>query len=106
MTADCEQKVRPFWLSWYHDGEVLGPFELHTPWWVSGYRGYDETICAAVLAADEEAAREIVVGAYETWPKNGIEFRFVTLQEPGWSPFGDRFPGAEWMQWPAAGDPW
>lgn len=48
---------RPYWVSWYQT-KTLGPFELHTPWWVSGWRLDDggDSICAAVMAADEDAA--------------------------------------------------
>lgn len=39
-----------FWLSWY--GELpMSEFELHSPWWISGYDAEDRpVICAAIQA--------------------------------------------------------
>lgn len=89
-----------YWLSWYHEGE-LGTFELHRPWWVSGYRGSDDaaTICAAVVATSEYHARNIIDRSYDS-PPGQLEFRFVEEQAPGWWPFCDRFRRAAWMRWP------
>lgn len=96
--------MRNFWISW------IGPdhgFELHWPWWVSGYRlGNDEdgdtpTICAAVQAKDEDGAKEIILACHDERPK-AIEWRFCSEREDGWSPFNSRFPRAKWMRWPAA----
>jgi hypothetical protein len=98
LAAPAEPQKLPFWISWYAD-PAFGEFELHSPWWISGYRDDVATICAAVLAADEDAAREAVALAYDS--RSGwIEFRFTTQQENGWSPFCDRFPRADWMIWP------
>ena len=87
-----------YWVSWYHE-EGMGEFELHSPWWVSGYRTIDKaaTICAAVKAADAPSARVIVRSAYDkvAFP----EFRFVTHKADDWHPFSDRFPKADWMKW-------
>lgn len=94
-----------YWISWYGKGE----WELHWPWWVSGYRmdGDEDagtpdtpTICAAVQAANEEAAKEIILAAHDTRPDN-IEWRFVNERPAGWTPFCGRFPRADWMKWPA-----
>lgn len=93
------EEVRPFWLSWYQRKDYP-EFELHTPWWISGRRLHDDahTICAAVMAADEAGAREVVLASFDRRPAD-VEFRFVTPREPGWSPYCDRFPAADWMRW-------
>lgn len=94
--------MKNFWLSWYH----AGAFELHTPWWISGYRSAQEdqeedqaTICAAVVAESEEAAKQLIIACHDT-PPTEIEFRFVEERPSGWSPFCDRFRAASWMRWP------
>jgi len=104
-TPDAETRPaeKPFWVSWYqHPG--YSPFELNAPWWVSGMRMEDgaETICAAVMATDEEAAREAVLASFDHRPE-GVVWRFTTEQAEGWSPFCDRFERAAWMPWPASG---
>jgi hypothetical protein len=87
--------MKNFWVSWYS----AGSFELNSPWWVSGERGDGaETICAAIKAEDVQAAKQVVVKAHDD-PPTGIEWRFVTEHEAGWSPFSDRFPKAAWMTW-------
>lgn len=92
--------MNKFWLSWYHT-EDMGPLELHSPWWVSGYRGSDDaaTICAAVIATDETEAESLIRASYDTQP-DGIDWRFCEEQTRDWSPFCDRFPRRDWMQWP------
>ncbi len=95
---------RPFWVSWWY----AGAFELHSPWWESGWRmldGEDQdqaSIVAAVMATDEEDAKRVILDAHddegEGW-KPDIEWRFVNAREPGWAPFCERFPRADWMQW-------
>ena len=98
--------MKTFWLSWYGNG---WPFTLDTPWWISGYRFFadenakdDEfqqpTICAAVRAESKEAAKEIILAAHDARPSN-LEWRFVDERPADWSPFTDRFPRADWMQW-------
>lgn len=89
----------PFWLSWYHK-EDYGEFELHSPWWFSGMRVWDgaDTVCAAVRAQSEHEAKMIVMEAYDKIP-TGIEWRFCLRLREDWTPFSDRFPKAEWMQW-------
>ena len=89
-----------YWLSWW-TAPALGSFELHSPWWFSGFRGDDgaRSVCAAVVADSEEAAREKILAAYDTRPPAGLEFRFVDHQPEGWSPFNGRFRRRDWMQW-------
>lgn len=101
--------VQPgWWISWYspHD---LASFELHSPWWVSGY-GFEEnedgdlvevpTIVAAVRAENEDAAWDLIYSAYDDRPGD-IEQRFCEpLDAPA---FTDRFPKADWMAWGSDG---
>jgi hypothetical protein len=88
-----------FWVSWYNT-EPLEQFELHSPWWISGSRSSDgaETICAAITAATESDAKETVLASYDNRPEH-IEWRFCEARPVEWSPFGDRFPRAAWMDW-------
>lgn len=96
---------KSFWLSWVAV-EEHGPFTLHTPWWISGARliaKEDEdieepTICAAVRAQSEEAAKEIIFAAHDTRPAE-IEFRFCEPRPDDWAPFSGRFQKGEWMKW-------
>jgi len=103
MTAHDQTPAgrRPYWVSWYQTEEA-GPFELHTPWWVSGFLPADDAnmVCAAIMAADENGARERILASFDQRPDR-LEFRFVTAQPPGWSPYCDRFQAADWMRWPA-----
>lgn len=93
---------KPFWVSWYSPRE-LGPWQLRSPWWVSGFAleadGDVPTICAAVMAEDEAGAKQRVMASYDTEP-SGLEWRFCEPRPADWSPFNDRFPAAKWMQWP------
>lgn len=92
--------MKRFWISWEHT--VGGPvFELDSPWWISGY-GFDgdmETICAAVLAENEEAAKRLVLDSYDESPGE-VEWRFCNERPDDWTPFCDRFRQAKWMKWP------
>lgn len=87
-----------YWLSWWHDHERQGAFELHWPWWVSGHTmDDDETICAAVRADSGLAAQSMVYHAYDN--PQPLKFRFCTEKPADWSPFSERFPRADWMKW-------
>lgn len=91
--------MKRFWISWYEpDGSG---FELHAPWWISGFRCNDDanTICAAVIARDEDAAKGVICDAHDD-PDGHIEWRFCTEKGDDWEPFCERFPRADWMQWP------
>lgn len=95
--------MKRWWVSWYGAKGVA--FTLHTPWWISGYRcdsedGEDDTptICAAVIAESEEAAKRLIVGSHDSPVK--LKWRFVNVRPSCWSPFCERFPKADWMQWP------
>lgn len=95
--------MKAFWISWYSTPE-MGGWELHWPWWESGMRCCDEalTICAAVQATDEDAAKAVVRASYDNEPEH-IEWRFVNAQAIDWSPFNERFRQAPWMRWPPVG---
>lgn len=95
--------TKPFWLSWEsRDPHGLGTFELSSPWWISGYGDDSALICAAVMAEDEDSAIDIVIASFDEPRPDGldIDWRFVNEREPGWSPFSERFPKADWMVWP------
>jgi len=96
--------VKNYWLSWYCPPHLMGKFELHWPWWISGLRVDDEheVICAAVRAEDEEAAKRIIIDAHDEPRPVDLEWRFVAEKPDDWSPFDDRFQKANWMQWQAA----
>jgi hypothetical protein len=89
-----------FWLSWYVKDEA---FELHSPWWVSGYRceedGDTPTVCAAVRATSEDGAKAKIVAAHDDKSVQ-IEWRFCSDKGPDYNPFNDRFERADWMVWP------
>jgi hypothetical protein len=88
---------KPFWISWWSTDVA---FTLHTPWWISGHRGDDgaDSICAAVRAEDEDAAKALVQAAHDD-PSVAIEWRFVGERPADWTPFSDRFQRAAWMEW-------
>ena len=98
MGIECDNN---YWISWWHN-EKYGPFELHSPWWVSGERGEDEhtewSVCAAIKAKNEHDARSIILKCYDSLPDD-LEFRFCTEFAQDKSPFSERFPKAEWMKW-------
>jgi hypothetical protein len=86
-----------FWISWYN-AVPLSTFELHSPWWISGYDANDrETMVAAVRADSEAAAWEQVRTAYDDPPTEVAE-RFIE-DLPAGSPFSGRFPQYGWMAW-------
>lgn len=98
------EELRPFWISWYHR-EGYSDYELHWPWWCSGYGDGYKTICAAVMAEDEGAAIAIVIDSYLDVSTIPIDADFINLNQEkpaGWSPFNERFQRADWMQWPAS----
>ena len=100
--------MNEYWISWYSVFEYTGSFELHSPWWVSGW-SYDadeneeSIIVAAVRADSEEEAWEVVKQAYDTYPKKGFRERFIETFEEGetkpWEREGGRFQLADWMEW-------
>ena len=96
--------MKSYWLSWWST-ESMGAFELNSPWWISGSRiggdgeCDDASICAAIQANNEDGVLKTVIAAYDTKPAV-VEWRFIEEQPVDWSPFCDRFPKADWMEWP------
>lgn len=91
---------RNFWVSWYSD-VPLDEFEYHGPWWISGMSADDaDIICAAVVATDEETAKEVIRLCYDNPPAR-ITWRFCNERPDDWAPFCDRFQRADWMKWPS-----
>lgn len=93
--AGRRRTLTPWWVSWYSAGGFL----LHTPWWCSGYAPQGATICAVVMARNENHAKERIRWAHDD-PAVVIDWRFAGRRPTGWTPFGDRFPRATWMRWP------
>lgn len=97
--------MKRWWVSWWHDPEAFGGFELHSPWWVSGGTDTADTICAALLADNEAHAMQLVYEAYDKTP-SWIEFRFVEERPDDWTPWKRnddqvlRWKRESWMQWP------
>lgn len=95
--------MKPFWVSWWASGDV--PFELRSPWWVTGERFPEgdidaptqKSVCAAVMAVDKNDAKTKVIAAHDELIE--LEWRFVRECKLGWSPYSDRFPQADWMVW-------
>ena len=115
--------MKPFWISWRHYYDHYSEFELHTPWWCSGSGEDFDTICAAVMAKNEDDARKQILASYDELPENtkdleiwimpdeggcvklptpfdGLVWRFCNEKPKGWSPYGDRFPEPDWAKWP------
>lgn len=88
---------KKFWLRWVTSEEHHGTFELTSPWWVSGHRGNERYICAAVEAESESAAKAIIDGCHDR--DVDISFRLILEQPSDWTPFCERFPRRDWMQW-------
>lgn len=95
--------MKKFWVSWWHSSEDMGEFELHTPWWISGWRedGY-ASVVATVLANSEAAAEKIVRGSYDN-KQVALSWRFCDEQPEDWTPFNSRFKRFPWMEWPEEG---
>ncbi|WP_428309285.1 hypothetical protein [Hydrocarboniphaga sp.] len=90
--------LRPYWLSWYWTKDA-GSFELYSPWWVTGSREDGaRTVCAAIIARDEEHAKKLVCESFDTPPAD-ITWRFCERQPSNFCPFSGRFPRAPWMHW-------
>lgn len=89
--------MKTFWVSWWHT-DAYSAFEIHAPWWESGFRGADSasSLCAAIRAPSEAEAQALVIQSYDTAPVD-LEFRFVEERPDDWSPYTDRFRKADWM---------
>lgn len=91
--------TKNWWVSWYDTR--YGKWEYHGPWWVSGERCDDgaKTICAAVRAPTEEAAKRIIMDSHDAPKPGNLEWRFIEEQASDWNPYNDRFRKAGWMKW-------
>lgn len=89
-----------WWISW-HSKLPLAEFELHSPWWVTGYDSDDYPICcAAVRTEDEEAAWEKIRTSYDNPPDALVERFCNERDEEDFNPFASsRFPKSAWMAW-------
>lgn len=99
--------MKNFWLSWWHPSSLSNDndmgFELYSPWWIFGSRGFTEetdasAICAAVKANSEDEAKEVIFKCYDNRPDE-LEFRFCEEKPQDWSPYSSRFQSADWMVW-------
>ncbi len=102
-TAGTQDATAPrWWASWY----FTGPFTYDGPWWISGYGHGTSIICAAVIAPTADDARALIMSAHDD-PQSApqdADWRFIDSRAADFSPFGSRFPRADWMRWPAAQD--
>lgn len=97
-------ELKAFWVSWYAPIELHKTFEYHGPCWISGETGDGDayTVCAAVMAKDEDDAQRIIASAFDQ-PPGDLDWRFHEERDAEWSPFSGRFPKADWMLWPFPG---
>lgn len=86
-----------WWLSFYVD-EDHG-WLIESPWWISGYGENTNIVVVAMVATTEDEAKDKVLSGIDEGAK--FEWRFVIEKENDWSPFGDRFQRADWMEWPS-----
>ncbi len=95
-------KMFRFWISWRHNTNTQGPFNLQWPWWVEGVNG-DDIIYAAVIAKSPRRAKHIIHQAYanrEAEMEVELDYRFFEVKPEAWTPFSERFPRQDWMVWP------
>lgn len=98
--SKAEHVTDGWWVSWYSPA-TLDSFELHAPWWISGWSGENmdtPTIVAAIQAEDEDEVWNIVRGAYDN-PPASVEDRFCEPMNADWYFDSDRFPKQPWMEW-------
>jgi len=88
--------MKKYWVSWVHK-EGDGAFELHSPWWISGYDSNDNPMICAAIKTDMIPEHHIRL-SYDNPPED-IAFRFAEERPEKWSPFCDRFAKADWMKW-------
>lgn len=93
-----ETKPKRWWISWHQPTEDYRPLRYppHNPvmgWWCSGCDENDiATLCAVVLADDEDEARANIIAE---WPE-AERWRFCEEKPDGWV-LSDRFPVKDWM---------
>lgn len=90
-------QIKNYWISWWQDQQ---PFEF-APWWVSGWRcGEAEdqpSICAAVQAESENAAKAAIIAAHDSPQPDDLDWRFIEERPDDWTPYNSRFEKADWM---------
>lgn len=93
---------KSYWISWYSH-EPINEFELHSPWWISGWTSNSlgdwdiPTVIAAVRAPDADAAVTMIRNAYDN-PPTVLSLRFCDEILKA-DPFSERFPKEHWMEW-------
>ena len=98
--------MKPYWVSVWLPSRLLKSFEYHGPWWISGERDTegepDASICAWVMATDEDAAFETLRLAVDEGSRPDEPMpRFAEQKEmPDRSNPSGRFEFADWMRWP------
>jgi hypothetical protein len=85
-------------MRWY--GMPAWNFEYHGPWWISGETEDTTIFVAAVVAPSEDDARRVIEASYDDGAAGVFEWSFSNPRSDDWEPFCDRFPRADWMQWP------
>lgn len=89
----------PYWLSWFHEPQLNGDFELDWPWWLTGTAGHAQTIVAAVKEEYLHLAQSLITNAYDRPLTVPVRWRFAEPCKPGFNPFNDRFRREPWMRW-------
>lgn len=90
---------KPFWLSWVEPPEA--DLILMSPWWFRKFE-HETHIYAAIMAADEGHAVELVFDAYDQHDEDAplcLDVRYVIEAPHGWQPFSRKRPRCDWMIW-------
>lgn len=93
--------MKRYWCRFTALATELQHFEYHGPWWLTGEvcaRVPQHCICAAVQAESDEGAKAILAGCFDRG-HGWAQVDFVIEKPEGWTPFSERFPQADWMQW-------
>ena len=108
--AELVAPMQSYWASIQLPGKLKAKFEYHGPWWISGESGAEDpddetgetplyyTLCAWVMATDEDAAIETLRLAIDADCRpEAVTPRFSSQRERDDS---DRFGAKDWMRWP------
>lgn len=97
-----DQNTIPHWVSFWINDNNCDKFEIHFPWWITGYDMNDRTsICVAIYAHDVEHAKRLVEESFD----DGFsldEWRFADERSsPNFIQQSGRFTiNRDWMVWP------
>lgn len=100
--------MNEYWISWTSCFDVDGGFELHSPWWISGWsyneKDQEESVFVGAIRADsEDEAFAKISAAYDAVPDGGVSRRFIEIFEKDekkpWEREGGRFQLGDWMEW-------